>query len=173
MISHNEGSGFLPEKYEVPSSGGNYLKLREGANKIRILSSPVLGWVRWIDTPDGRRPARSPFDQKPSAAELKHCWLLTIWDYQTSSVAVAEFTQTCIQEGLRDLARNPAWGSPTGFDVSITRKGIGLDTKYSLLPAPKADLPKDVRAVIDATPVHLEVLFENGNPFEATQRATD
>ncbi len=165
--NNTDSSGFLPEEYEVPTTSANYFKLREGQNKIRILGSPLLGWVYWEDTPDGRRPVRSPFDQKPKAPDLKHCWLLKVWDYQTNSVAVFEATQACIQEGLRDLARNPAWGPPRDYDVTITRKGTGLETKYSLLPAPKADLPEDVRAVVEATPVALEVLFENGNPFDA------
>ena len=36
---------FLPDGYEVPkSSGGGYMKFKQGANKCRILSAPVLGW---------------------------------------------------------------------------------------------------------------------------------
>ncbi len=168
--NNTNSSGFLPEEYEVPSSGGNYLKLREGPNKIRALSSPLLVWVYWEDTPEGRRPVRSSFENKPNVADVKHCWILEVWDYHSGSIAVAEFTQASIQEGLRDLARNPAWGDPRQYDITITRKGTGLETKYTLMPSPKSELPADIQAAVDTSNIDLEVMLEGGNPFGSTNK---
>jgi hypothetical protein len=49
-------SGFLPEGYEVPKSGGNYMKLKQGPNKFRILSAPIIGWEYWSED---RKPVRA------------------------------------------------------------------------------------------------------------------
>ncbi len=169
-MNNNDSSGFLPEKYEVPSSGGNYFKLREGANKIRALSPPLLAWVYWKDAPEGRRPVRQGFENKPNVADVKHCWLLEVWDHHTGSVAVAEFTQATIQEGLRDLVRTPAWGDPRQYDITITRKGTGLETKYTLMPSPKSALPADIQAAVDASKINLEVMLEGGTPFGSADK---
>jgi len=35
------GNSFLPVDYEVPNAKSNYMKLKEGINRFRILSSPI------------------------------------------------------------------------------------------------------------------------------------
>jgi hypothetical protein len=47
---------FLPERYEVPKTGGAYMKFRQGANKFRILSAPIIGYECWTED---RKPVRS------------------------------------------------------------------------------------------------------------------
>jgi hypothetical protein len=165
--NREDGSGFLPEKYTVPNnSGSNYMKLREGDNRIRILGSPLLGWVYWEDTPDGRRPVRCPMDNKPTAPDVRHFWAVPVLDYQSNGVSVLEISQKTIQEGIRDFAKDADWGNPRDYDITITRKGAGLDTEYSLRPSPKVALTDEQLEFVKATPVCLEALFENGNPFE-------
>lgn len=34
----------LPDNYEAPAIASNYTKLKEGDNKIRILTAPVIGY---------------------------------------------------------------------------------------------------------------------------------
>ena len=51
---------FLPDGYEVPkSSGGGYMKFKQGANKFRILSSPVLGWEYWTESKEASTGKRT------------------------------------------------------------------------------------------------------------------
>jgi hypothetical protein len=88
-------NSFLPDDYERPaSSGGNYTKLMDGANKLRIMSAPLLGYQYW--TKDNK-PVRSPEPSKgiPEDARLddgkfkaKFFWAMTIWNYASSSVQV-------------------------------------------------------------------------------------
>jgi hypothetical protein len=48
---------FLPEEYEEAkekesskSSGDGYMKFKEGENRFRILTKPVVGWLWWVDS---------------------------------------------------------------------------------------------------------------------------
>jgi hypothetical protein len=47
---------FLPTNYEVPVSDGNYMKLKIGENRFRVLSSAIVGYEYW--TKDNK-PVRS------------------------------------------------------------------------------------------------------------------
>ena len=35
----------MPEGYEKPKTGGGYMKLQQGENRIRIFSRPIVGWI--------------------------------------------------------------------------------------------------------------------------------
>ena len=39
-----QNSEWLPKGYEVPKPQGDYMKFADGANKVRIMSAPVMGW---------------------------------------------------------------------------------------------------------------------------------
>jgi hypothetical protein len=166
-ICDTNSVGFLPDDYDVPTNGGSYLKLREGQNRIRILGSPLLGWLQWEETPEGKRPKRSSMDKKPTGPDVKHFWAMPVWDHQAEKVSILEITQATIQQALRDLAKDLEWGNPREYDVTIQRKGSGLDTEYSVRPSPKTAISQEIRDAVTATPLCLEALFENGNPFEA------
>lgn len=171
---------FLTPGYEVPKEGSRYMKFLQGPNKIRILAKPILGWVAWT-TDD--KPVRVPFDQQMPKANLrptekiKHFWAMPVWDYKESKVKILELTQSTIQETLKDLAMNEEWGSPLGYDVTISRKGEKLKTEYTVVASPK----KDPNIVISQTWAELQTngfnlhnLFENKDPFgdgEATVAA--
>jgi hypothetical protein len=45
-----------------------------------------------------------------------------------------------IAKALAALAKDEEWGNPAEYDVKITRKGSGMDTKYTVVPAPKKPL---------------------------------
>lgn len=49
-------SEFLPEGYEVPKTSGGYMKFKQGANKFRILSAPIIGWEYWTES---KKPVRA------------------------------------------------------------------------------------------------------------------
>src|ERR1700751_1003661 len=102
---------FLPENYEAPKSGGSYMKLQDGENKIRILSKPIIGWVGW----ENRKPIRSKvkpartFDQ---GKEAKHFWAFIIWNYATEAIEIMEITQRGIQKAIESLSKDSDWGAP-------------------------------------------------------------
>jgi len=168
-------STFLPENYERPAtSGGRYLKFRDGANKIRIMSAPVMGHEYW--TTD-KKPVRSrePFSAVPADARLddgqfkpKYFWALVVWNYAQSALQVMEITQSSIQGPIEELALNEDWGDPREYDITINKKGEGLDTEYSVQPSPHKAVPVEAHKAYREARINLEALFDGGDPFSVS-----
>ncbi len=159
---------FLPQDYEVPRTGENYMKFDQGKNTFRVLASPILGYICWNDDENGkRRPVRSRMNAKPSAADQpKHFWAFPVWNYAAKRVQILEITQKLIQESIQELVRDTAWGNPRDYDLVISRSGQSLETKYAVMPRPKGDLLAETLTEIDAVKINLEALFDGEDPFD-------
>lgn len=157
---------FLPSNYEVPQSEGNYMKLKQGSNTLRVLSSAIVGYEYWNKE---SKPIRSrvPFTETPDDAKLdngqfkpKHFWAFLVYNYDAKKVQILEVTQSTIQSAIEALVKNPKWGTPLKYDICITREGEKLDTEYAVVPEPHSDAP-----VLNIPPVNLEALFSGADPF--------
>jgi hypothetical protein len=165
-------NSFLPNDYKRPEpAGGSYTKLADGANRLRIMSAPVFGHEYW--TKD-KKPVRSrtPFEAVPEDAKLddgkfkpKFFWALVVWNYATGNLQVWEITQASIQGPIEDLAVNKDWGDPREYDLTINKKGEGLETEYTVQPAPHKEIPVEAHKAYRDQRVNLEALFEGGDPF--------
>lgn len=164
---------FLPENYEAPQGGGNYMKLQSGENKIRILSRPIIGWLDWKD----KIPYRFRMNEKPDKPlgdkPIKHFWAFIVWNYNQQCVRILEITQSTIQKSIQDLSRNEEWGAPYEYDLKITRKGEDLKTEYSVMPSPKRTLPEEIKEAALAKPCYLEALFQGADPWAVDDRSTE
>ena len=163
-------NSFIPEGYSQPTSAGGFTKLEMGDNKFRILSSPVLMWLEWLDG----KPTRHPFVQGQPAPKkgegvkdsVKHAWGLIVWNYKTEKIEVLELDKAGVIAMLLSLANKPAWGHPKNYDVVITRKGAGMETEYITAPEPPSAVSDVIIEAYTENPVDLSQLFVNGgNPF--------
>lgn len=163
---------FLPDGYKVPQSSGKYLKLRQGENRFRILSSAIVGYVGWNEDGGKRTPIRKRVGQAFSTTEvdpdtIKHFWAFFVWNFNEKRVQVFEVTQKKIMGPIAALTRNTNWGDPKGYNIVVDRSGEGLDTEYVVNPEPPQPLPEE--AVKSWQEVEgkatLEALFSNGDPF--------
>ncbi len=155
---------FLPEHEKQPE--GNYFKLQDGENTFRVLSSAITGYQYWNNDKKPIRlkeqPQGLPEDirvenGKPGA--VKYFWAFAVYSYRAQKVQILEVTQASIQNAIRSLVANTKWGDPKGYDISITRTGMGMDTEYSIMPNPhtpfEASLPLP----------NLEALYSGEDPF--------
>lgn len=161
--------GFLPDGYKLPTEEGNYMKFRDGENKIRILSEPILGWLDWDDN---RQPHRTPLDQKPTKslsskldAKVKHFWAMVVWNYQEEKVQILEITQSTIQKAINTFVADPDYGSPFDYDIVISKSGAELKTEYQVTPKPPK--PVDPLIAMEYNPKNydLTALYRNESPF--------
>lgn len=156
---------FLPENYETPQGGGSYMKLQQGENKFRILSSPIIGWLDWKD----KVPHRFPFKSKPEKPlgdqAIRHFWAMIVWDYSDQAVKILEITQSTIQKAIQTLAKDEEWGSPHQYDIKVTRKGQEKATEYSVNPSPKKPLTEEIKTAAKSKPINLDALYKNADPF--------
>lgn len=163
---------FLDPSYEVPSKASGYMKWTEGANRFRILCSPILGWETWQDTTDGgRKPIRHRMDDPFSVNDvedpksIKHFWAMVVYNYAEEKIQILEITQKSIQKSIRALAKDADWGSPLGYDIVVTRTGEKLTTEYEVQPKPAKKMDEGILQVFEDMHIHLEALYDGKDPF--------
>jgi hypothetical protein len=107
---------WLPQDYEVPKSGGNYLKFDEDTTKFRVMSQLVMEYENWNGD---NKPVRSkePIKGVPEDARLddgkfkpKHFWAFVVWNYKDAKLQILEITQATIQRAIQDLVMSEDWG---------------------------------------------------------------
>lgn len=163
---------FLPGDYKVPTSG-NYMKLKDGKNVFRVMSSAIVGWVYWNEA---KKPVRSstPFQGVPADIRRneknepempKHFWAFVVWNYDAKALQILEVSQKQIMNGIKAFVDDEQWGDPKGYDITVKRSGSGFETEYQILPSPHAPVVGDAEAALIAHPVNLEALFSGGDPF--------
>jgi hypothetical protein len=74
-------------------------------------------------------------------------------------------TQASIQGPIEDLVANEDWGDPREYDLTITKKGEGLETEYSVQPSPQKPVPTEAHAAYRAVKIDLDALFRGADPF--------
>lgn len=159
---------FLPPDYQPPETANDsYMKLEDGENLIRILSSPVLGWEDWDEN---KHPVRFKFDKKPDksiceARPIRHSWSFIVWNYNKKKIQILHICQATIRNAICYLCNNEKWGNPCNYDIFIDRKGIGQRTKYQVSPRPKEPLSEYIMEEFYRKPCNLEALFTGGDPF--------
>lgn len=179
---------FLPTDYKIPEKPSNYMKFKQGENRFRILESPTLGWLYWVnedgeirqkDEPftTGGKPIRLQLDQDVpvrAAEVVKHFWAVPVWNYDDKMIQVLEITQNGIQDTITGYARNKAWGSPVEYDLAVTRTGDKLETAYTVIAEPKTPLdPKIVEKwdTLKKAGFDMEKLFSGEHPHPSSNDA--
>jgi len=166
---------FLPEGFEELRTDKPYWKMsqmKEGDNKLRIVSRPIAGWIDWID----KKPKRTRPEDKPSSSydeekPMKAFWCCYVWDYTRKGLFILEITQASILKALTGFAKDEDWGDFTKYDLKIKKEGTGKDSRYSITPLPHKDLAPEILEALNRAPVHLENLYDNGDPWNVSAEA--
>jgi len=166
-MNNNENDFFPTVDYKLPETS-SYLKLTEGEHNFRVLSSAIVGYQYFNDD---NKPVRSetPFDETPGIKKegrVNHFWAFAVWNYNDKKVQIMEITQKTIMAPMNALIRNPKWGNPKNYDITITRKGTGMqDTEYTLVPNPHSPLDDDIAEEYMSKKINLKALFVGSDPF--------
>lgn len=165
---------FLPNDYEPPAGNEGYMKLEQGDNRFRILSSAIVGYEWWVTDEDGNdKPKRSRPDETIPMAEIeregdpKHFWAFVVYNYEKEKVQILQITQRTIQKSMTQYIRDDDWGKevPFEYDLVINREGEGLDTSYSVVAKPKKEIDTDILKQYDQMDINLEALYDGEDPF--------
>ena len=98
--------------------------------------------------------------------EIKHFWGFVVWNYKAEQIQILELTQISIMNPIKDLTKNEDWGDPTGYDITITKEGENMETKYRVTPSPHSKISEIITDVYKDTTIKLEALFTGADPFE-------
>lgn len=169
---NNQQDEFLPEGYEVPASPSNYMKLQDGENTFRVLSSAIVGFEYWTNDKKPVRlktfPEVMPVDikiEKDGSKKIKPFWAFVVWNYTAEQIQILQLTQKSIMGAIKAVVDNKKWGNPKGYDITVTRTGEGLDTEYSTMPNPHSILEDKIADALSDKKVNLEALFDGADPF--------
>ncbi len=159
---------WLPTGYTVPKSQSAYTKIKDGENKIRILSRPITGWEDW----ENNKPIRFTEDKKPKAAidpkkPIKHFMAFIIWNYSEEQIQIYQVTQATIKNAIIGLCCDEDWGTPCFYDIKINRTGQQKDTEYTVNPVPHKPISDQVLKAFKEKPICLEALYHGLDPFSA------
>lgn len=164
---------FLPAGYQAPATVSGYMKLQEGDNLFRVMSSAITGFEYWTNED---KPVRSktPFTETPDIKfvdgkpqRVKHFWAFVVYNYASKNIEILQITQSSIMSAIQNLVADPDWGSPKDYDLKINRTGKGLETEYSVNPKPKKPVEHDIQVAFADKKINLEKLYSGENPFEA------
>mgnify|MGYP003636803810 FL=1 len=160
---------FLQNNYEREAASSQYLKLQPNESAtIRIISKAVEGLQTFMDN----KPLRWPFDgEMPKKAyksedKVRPFAAFNVWHHEDSRFKIYSCSTRSILQELANLSE--VEGDPMTYDLKITRKGAGLDTKYYVRVESKEALDLDILDLAQKfnDKVDLEQLFEEGgNPF--------
>ena len=164
---------FLPQGYDIPTQSSNYMKLQDGTNRFRVLASPIIGYEYWTEDSEGnRKPNRVPMDGKVPVAyaeETKHFWAMPVYDYADDQIKILEITQATIQKAIKALVADEDWGSPLNYDLTVSRTGQKLETKYQVQPKPAKELDKGIVEAYKAMHIDLTALYRGEDPFASKE----
>jgi hypothetical protein len=159
---------FIPSDYKIPVTS-NYLKITEGEHIFRALSSAIVGYEYFNKE---NKPVRSetPFEDTPEdmklGSKINPFWAFIIWNYDLKRIQILNLTQKTIMQPLQALIRNPKWGNPKNYDITITRKGTGMnDTEYAVIPNPHSPVDENVAAELAKKNIDLTLLYQGADPF--------
>jgi hypothetical protein len=168
LKKHTQGKimNFLPDDYKAPSSSDNYLKIKDGENRIRILSRPIFGWEDWLD----KKPFRYKMADKPSKSfdptkPLKHFWAFIVFNYTEEQIQIMEITQATIRKSIEGFCKDSDWGAPFGYDLKINKSGKEKETEYSVIAVPHKPVDPYIIQCFHEKSCWLDALFTNEDPF--------
>jgi hypothetical protein len=171
----------LPQNFIPEQSGTNKYTLsglKSGEKvKVRVLSDFITGKSVWGDK-DGkriitRRKIGEPiptgligWNQMTGKPErIKQFVAAIVWNYSTEQVEILETDKATIIGQIFDIEANEDWGDSKGFDLTISRSGEGMETKYSILPSNQ----KAFKCPEDWSGVNLNALFDGTDPFASNE----
>lgn len=168
-------ANFLPADYKSPRTSGNYMRLQDGENKIRILSAPVIGWEDWTQD---KKPVRFRYSEKPRASidparPVKHFWAFIVWNYVEARIQILQITQATVRESIETLSRDSDWGAPYFYDLKIGRSGEGINTKYTVVSLPHKPVAEHIKEAFYEEPINLNALFDGEDPFAPSDVQTE
>src|ERR1700690_4228214 len=110
-------SSFVPEGYEVKTSGGDFFKLTAGDNKFRILTDAVVGKEGWKDNKPFRRGGADAtidadevdMDAKTKKPKINDFMAFYVYNHNDGKIQIASFTQSGIKKAIVEYASDEDW----------------------------------------------------------------
>jgi len=190
---------FISDKNKSAASGGggggylNPSKIQSGGNvRFALLDDQPLEFFEcWGESSEGIKPFRFAEDPSPEDIEeemgadykrrlnregtapekVKFAIAVPVYNYETSSVQIMQLGQKSLINELDSVSQMEDYADLLAWDFVLGKEGVGLETRYSLRPAPRK---KGAQADIETawtesrdSGFDISRLLTGDNPFKA------
>ena len=126
-----------------PGKGGSFMRLEEGDNVVRVITSPYQFYIHWTkDESNQSCKVRCAMENCPVCQRGENAsarWFIGVLN-KKGDKAVPSLLEISLQvySQIKALKNKKNWGDPRAYDISITRKPKGSQPLYVVTPEPKA-----------------------------------
>jgi hypothetical protein len=143
------------DSWESGDAGvSNFMRLEEGDNYVRCVSSPYQSYSHWVTDASGqKRKVGCCLKECPVCARgvpeesAKPRWFVAVLNRKTEKPAILEVGPQ-IFKGIKALASSKKWGDPRQYDLNIIKAPKGTNPLYTVMPEPKEQLEETIKATI-------------------------
>lgn len=137
--------GELSDWDDADIGENHFMNLKEGQNKLRVLTNPYQFVVHWVEDVSGsKKKIKCAIKDCPlcgSGVKAQTRWYVGVLDRSSKKPKVLEISSQ-IFNGIRTLLKDPdwnkkikkSWGRIMSRDVSIFRAKPGTNPLYGIMP---------------------------------------
>ena len=178
---------FFVPGHEIPEKRNQFMKLEYGKNRFRFIGEPVSGFLFFgkVEREDGSEVVR-PFRRREAEGEFpledlielnarmskegelekqKYFVSSLVYNYGKDKLQVLEITQKSILKALKSYVESEEYGHPNGYDLTVEKKGEGLNTEYTVLASPPKALEDKIAEAVGDISCDLEKIFAGEYPL--------
>lgn len=141
--------GKLDNWEDADVGGGDFMKLTEGSNVVRIVTKPYQFYSHYTEDASGKsRNVRCALDGCPVCQKGEKAsprWYVGVIDRESGYPAVLEISMQ-VFNGILVLKKKASWGDPRSYDIDILRKKPGSQPLYVVTPESKSPLTDDEKS---------------------------
>ncbi len=151
LVDNETFVNFFDQGHEIPDKRNQFMKFVQGKNRIRFVGNPISGFVFYgkIKREDGSEAVK-PYRRRECDGEFsleeminrdvrmkpdgeiegqKYFVMGLIYNHQKEKLQVLEITQKSILKALKSYVESEEYGHPSGYDLTIEKKGDGLNSE--------------------------------------------
>lgn len=124
----------------------DFMQLKQGDNRGRVLSNPQQFAVHWVVDETGKKrkvgcaAVGCPVCMRGQDGDKAQTrWLVKFFNREENRVQLLEISSQ-ILKGVLDLVKNPDWGPVTEYDITVKRAAPGSQPLYTVMPGRRAPL---------------------------------
>jgi hypothetical protein len=149
--------------YDIPSGSGNFLKLEDGSNKIRICTKALE--VTYHEDKEGTKYSTTVCSGDgcelcKSGKPKKFKYAFLVLNRKDGKPYIYESPITVFRQ-IVAYETNDEYGDIRKYDISINKEGVARNTTYTIMPSPKkSELTDEEVKMIAESGVSLETAYD-------------
>jgi hypothetical protein len=187
LVDNEQFVNFFKQGHEIPDKRNQFMRFVQGKNRLRFIGNPVSGFVFFGKTKreDGSETVK-PYRRRESEGEFsleeminrdirmkpdgeiegqKYFVMGLVYNYQKEKLQVLEITQKSILKALKSYVESEEYGHPSGYDLTIEKKGDGLNTEYTVIVSPPKPLSDEIVEAVGNASCDLQKIFDGDYPL--------